>query len=173
MNDLGLRIRRNAWPIGIALVILSYFTLDGALVYTAFRDKATAPEENYYDKAIHFDQLKASTFRSNEAGWTAQVVVAQAPLAAMPRRVDVIVHDGSGKPVVGRKGKAMREIVHPAPTRRPIDARRYGDQWVAIWRREVVDADANLERLLERLKSRGLAGKAGLLHVPPPGVRIA
>ena len=78
-----------------------------------------------------------------------------------------------GKRVVGRKGKAVKEIVHPAPTRRPIDARRYGDQWVAIWRREVVDADADLELLLERLKSRGLSGKAGLLRVTPPGVRRA
>jgi hypothetical protein len=76
------------------------------------------------------------------------------------------------KRLPSRKAKAVKEIVHPPPTRRPIDGLRYGNQWVAIWRREVIDADADLERLLARLKVRGLDEKAGLLHVPPPGVRI-
>lgn len=71
-----------------------------------------------------------------------------------------------------RKGKTVKEIVHPPPTKRPIDTRRYGNQWVAIWRREIVDADPVYERLIERLKARGLDEKAGLLHVPPPGARI-
>jgi hypothetical protein len=69
----------------------------------------------------------------------------------------------------GRKGRTVKEIVHPPSTKRPIDGLRYGNQWIAIWQREVVDSDTDLDRLIGRLKSRGLDEKAGLLHVPPPG----
>ena len=51
MKKLIHRIRENSWPIGIALVIAAFVTLDGALIFTAFSDKTIAPEENYYDKA--------------------------------------------------------------------------------------------------------------------------
>jgi nitrogen fixation protein FixH len=143
MKQLGLAIRRNAWPIGIALVILAFFTIDGALVFTAFRDKATAPEENYYDKAIHFDQLRASSIRSSEAGWKAQVLVAEAPLVGMPRRVDVTVHDRSGKPVVGLLGSLTAV--------RPADARLSSTGALVE-----VPGEQGTYRLLLKLPARGL-----------------
>jgi len=115
MKPVALRIRENAWPIGIALVVAAFFTIDGALIFTAFRDKATAAEDNYYDKAVQYDRLKASTIRSSEAGWTAELSVAESPLPGMPRRVDVVVHDRNGLPVSGLRGTLT--AVRPADVR--------------------------------------------------------
>jgi hypothetical protein len=109
------RIRRNAWPIGIVLVILAFVTLDAALIATAFRDSATAPEEQYYEKALQYDRLHASSLRSTEAGWSAGVSVAPVPLPAMPRRVDVVVRDKQGQPVTGLLGTLT--AVRPADAR--------------------------------------------------------
>lgn len=75
------------------------------------------------------------------------------------------------KRVGGRKGSAVKEIFHPPITRRPIDGARYANQWVAIWRREIIDADADLDALYKRLEAKGLEEKAGVLHVSRPGVR--
>lgn len=115
MKQLALRIRNHAWPIGIGMVVLSFVTLDGALIFTAFRDKATAPEDNYYEKAVQYDRLKTSTIRMNEAGWTAEVAVADVPLQGMPRRVDLIVRDRIGGPVSGLQGTLT--AVRPADAR--------------------------------------------------------
>ncbi len=63
----------------------------------------------------------------------------------------------------------MKAVVHPPITKRPIDTRRYGGQWVAIWQREIIDADKDLDALCDRLAAIGLEQKAVLMPVPPPG----
>jgi hypothetical protein len=65
----------------------------------------------------------------------------------------------------------VKEIVHPAPTRRPIDGIRYANKWVAIYRREIVDSDLDLEKLIARLRAKGIHEEAPVLHVPRLGVR--
>ena len=71
-----------------------------------------------------------------------------------------------------RQGDPVKEYFRPAPTKEPIDVDLYGGKWVAIWRREIVDSDADMDRLLRRLKRRGLHEKAGLLRVPRSGLFI-
>ena len=66
----------------------------------------------------------------------------------------------------------MKEYFRPAPTKEPIDVDLYGGKWVAIMRREIVESDPDMERLLRRLKRRGLAEKASLLRVPRSGLFI-
>src|SRR5882672_3381579 len=77
-----------------------------------------------------------------------------------------------GKRPSARQGIAVKEYFRPSPTKDPIDVDRYGGKWVAIWRREIIDADADLERLMGRLKRRGLEEKAGLFRVPRSGLII-
>lgn len=71
-----------------------------------------------------------------------------------------------------RQGDRVKEYFRPAPTKEPIDVDIYGGKWVAIWRREIVDSDADMERLIRRLRERGLHEKAGLLRVPRSGLFI-
>jgi hypothetical protein len=63
----------------------------------------------------------------------------------------------------------VREIYHPPPTKEPIDTRRYGGEWVAILRREIIDHDKDFDALCDRLDRAGLGEKAGLMQVPMPG----
>jgi hypothetical protein len=75
------------------------------------------------------------------------------------------------KRVRPRKGSRVKEIVHPPPTRRPIDGVRYANQWVAIYRREIVDSGLVLEKLIARLRAKGIQEESPVLHVPRLGVR--
>lgn len=143
MKDLAIRVRQNAWPIGIVMVILAFFTIDGALVFTAFRDKATVAEDNYYEKGVHFDQLRASTVRSSEAGWKAELAIADAPLAGMPRRVDVVIRSRFGTPVPGLQGTLTAV--------RPADARLTTSGTLLE-----VPGEPGTYRLLLKLPARGL-----------------
>lgn len=143
MNRLVLRIRENAWPIGIALVVLAFVTLDGALIFTAFRDKSWAPEDNYYERAVQYDRLKASTLRTSEAGWTAEVSVAEVPLPGMPRRVDLVVRDRMGGPVSGLQGTLTAV--------RPADARLSNSGSLVA-----VPGEEGRYRLLLKVPARGL-----------------
>lgn len=109
------RMQRNAWPIGIAVVVMAFVAIDGALVLTAFRDTAVAAEEGYYDKALAYDRSRVAVLRSSEAGWKAAVAVADTPLPGMPRRVDVVIHDRLDQPVTGLVGTLT--AVRPADAR--------------------------------------------------------
>lgn len=71
-----------------------------------------------------------------------------------------------------RKAPAVKEIIHPPATREPMDLQRYGGQWVAIWRREIVDSDKDFDRLWKRLRRKGLHEKAQFLRLPRPGVYL-
>ncbi len=63
----------------------------------------------------------------------------------------------------------MKEIVHPSPTRKPVNLQKYGGQWVAILRREIIDSDKDIDRLCDRLALKGIEQQAILMKVPRPG----
>jgi nitrogen fixation protein FixH len=106
---------RNAWPAGIVGITCSFFIADGILVATALRDKATGPEDNYYEKALRFDEQKMRSARSDRDGLAALVSVASVPLATMPRMVDLKIQDRTGRPVQGLTGTLT--AIRPADIR--------------------------------------------------------
>ena len=136
-------LQRNSWPIGILLVTLAFFTIDGALIITAFRDEASAPEAQYYEKALQYDKLRQSSLRSSEAGWKADITVASVPLPGMPRRVDLVLRDQQGQPVSGLHG-TLTAI-------RPADARLSNSAQLLE-----VPGQQGTYRLLLKVPARGL-----------------
>jgi len=64
----------------------------------------------------------------------------------------------------------MKEIVHPFPVEDPIHLEKYGGKWIAVLNRRIIDCDANLERLCNRLEKQGIEEKALLIPVPRPGL---
>lgn len=109
-------VSRYRWPLGIIGIILTFFLVDGVLVFTALRDyDAIAPEEGYYERAINHDELQQRIRRAQQAGLEAKITVAEAPIPSMPRRVDVLVQDGKGAPVNGLEGKLI--AIRPSDTR--------------------------------------------------------
>ncbi len=66
----------------------------------------------------------------------------------------------------------MRETTRPTLVREPIRVDVYGGKWIAIWRRRIIDADADFDQLIDRLEKRGLDEKAALMRVPRSGMFI-
>ena len=64
----------------------------------------------------------------------------------------------------------MSDTVLPSPIPPSVTYEKYGNQWVAILRRRVVDHDQQLQRLVARLAERGISEQAVLYRVPRPGV---
>lgn len=65
-------MNRPAWIIGPALVgLITVSTMIGAaaLIYHAHADSSFAVEDDYYDKAVHWDASAAQKQRSAELGW--------------------------------------------------------------------------------------------------------
>jgi nitrogen fixation protein FixH len=65
-------MKRHAWIIGPALVGLitsSMLVGAAALIYHAHADPSVAVESDYYDKAVHWDDLAAQKQRSAALGW--------------------------------------------------------------------------------------------------------
>ncbi len=109
-------ISKHRWPLGIVGIILCFFIAQGALISAALSDHdAVAPPENYYELAVNHDEVMAKKRRAEQAGLKATISVAEAPLPAMPRRVDVFVKDGRGDPVVGLEGKLT--AIRPSDSR--------------------------------------------------------
>jgi len=140
---LGGWIRERAWPIGIAAIIATFFVADGMLIATAFSDEGFAPEEDYYEKALHHDEVQAALRRAQSIGLRMTLTFAEAPLQNMPRRVDVRITDQSGRPVTGLTGTLTAV--------RPADARLRNQAELVS-----VPGEDGLYRLLLRLPAPGL-----------------
>ena len=137
-------VSRYRWPIGIVGIMLCFFLADGLLIYNALRDyDAIRPEEGYYERALRHDEQQQRVERARQVGLEAKIVVAEAPIPNMPRRVDVEVNDADGKPVTGLEGKITAI--------RPSDARLKNEgTLVAVPGRE------GLYRLLLKVPVAGL-----------------
>ena len=139
----GQWVRDRAWPIGIIAVIATFFVADGLLIASAFSDQAFAPEEDYYEKALHHDEVQAALRRAQSVGLRMTLSIAEAPLESMPRRVDVRITDQSGRPMTGLTGTLTAV--------RPADARLRNQAELVS-----VPGEDGLYRLLLRLPASGL-----------------
>ncbi|MCU0694525.1 MAG: FixH family protein [Polyangiaceae bacterium] len=109
-------ISRYRWPIGLAGVIVTFVSINALFIGVAVRDyDALAPQDDYYDRAVRHDELRASVMRAEQAGLEADITVADAPVPTMPRRVDVAVRDRFGGPVTGLAGTLT--AIRPADVR--------------------------------------------------------
>jgi hypothetical protein len=97
-------VGRYRWPVGIVGIIAVFFVADGLLIATAFSARNVGPEEQYYERALQHDELRAAVQRAELRGLRVAIRVGSAPLSKMPRPVDVEVTDRAGRPVSGLNG---------------------------------------------------------------------
>jgi nitrogen fixation protein FixH len=143
MSRLLSYVRRNAWPIGIVSVIAAFLAGDAIMVTMATRDPTFGVEENYYQRAVQYDQQRSADLRTTTAGWTVRIEIADVPFPDMPRRVDVRITDSAGRPVDGVAGR-LTAI-------RPADVRlRNGGDLIAV------PDQSGLYRLLLKVPVQGL-----------------
>ena len=97
-------VGRYRWPAGIVAIIAVFFVADGLLIATAFSARNVGPEEQYYERALQHDDVRAAVQRAEFRGLRVAIRVGSAPLREMPRPVDVMVTDRAGRPVSGLDG---------------------------------------------------------------------
>ena len=95
---------RYRWPAGIVGIVVVFFVADGLLIATAFTARNVGPEEQYYERALQHDDVRAAVQRAELRGLRVAIRVGSAPLSEMPRPVDVTVTDRAGRPVSGLDG---------------------------------------------------------------------
>lgn len=132
---------RNSWPLGIVGIGVCFVVADGTLLVTALRDTTFGVEDNYYEKSLRYDETRNETARA--AGWSSDIEVADAPIADMPRRVDIRLRDSDGRPVSGLTGRVTAV--------RPSDARLRNDAAIIE-----VPGDPGLYRMLLKVPLNGL-----------------
>ncbi len=92
MSDSAEMERRGRmWPWMVVGLLLLMVVMMGVLFYSAVGDPSHVVVENYYDKAIHWDEVQAQAELDRQLGWHVELEFRAVPpeLAADP---------GTGKP---------------------------------------------------------------------------
>lgn len=93
-----------AWPLFvIALLSLSVVTVTITVV-AARSDGGAQVVEDYYQKAVTWDEKQALQAASDTLGWQVSLTVEPAPALGQPRPVTLLVIDRTGAPVDDLQG---------------------------------------------------------------------
>jgi nitrogen fixation protein FixH len=100
-TDQGQTKWRLPWAFVPAGLLLSSALGVGSMAVIAVRDPSFATEENYYQKAIHWDQVQAQAGENQRLGY--RVVAAPSlPLDAQRHvRLELALQDRLGQPIRG------------------------------------------------------------------------
>lgn len=87
------------WPYLLVLFMLGGIVPGIVLVAVAIDDPSFAVEENYYEKALAWDQQQKERRESRALGWAFEVAVQNDAMMPGFRRVGVVVRDREGAPI--------------------------------------------------------------------------
>jgi len=87
--------RAHAWPIGIALVLLTTVVANLWVMRVASDDPSFAIEPDYYAKAVQWDSTMAQDARNRQLGWSIVPAIGAFDVRD-GARLDVRVVDASG-----------------------------------------------------------------------------
>lgn len=92
------------WPLFIVALLLVSVSAGIITIIAAGSDGGPQIVEDYYDRAVRWDEEAARRAASAALGWEATVRVAAAGAQAGLRTVEVAVRDRDGAPVAGLRG---------------------------------------------------------------------
>lgn len=93
------RRRGLGWPIGIAVVLATSVGANVYMMRLAAGDPSFAVEPDYYQKAVHYDDVMAQRARNAELGWTLEPRVARDAEGGATLRVRLA--DAAGRAIDG------------------------------------------------------------------------
>lgn len=104
------------WPIGLQMIMAMVISANMVLLYLATHAGASRPLDDWYERAVNWDETQALHESSRELGWSVAWDIPTGPEygPGMPRPVDLAVSDGRGQPVSGLVGVVKAE--RPAGT---------------------------------------------------------
>ena len=101
------------WPLGVIGILMVSFTICGITIFAATTDDSYAIENDYYARAVAWDDTAAQRERNKELGWTAQAVVRESG------PIEITLLDAAGEPVTG--GLVNATVFHHAARRDALD----------------------------------------------------
>lgn len=113
-----------AWPLFIVALLGMSITATVITVVLARSDGGAQIIDDYYQKAINWDEEVARQAASDALGWETQLLVAAAPSGAPSQPVEITIHDRDGRPVEHLEGtvRALRPQRSEAVAEGPLTA---------------------------------------------------
>jgi nitrogen fixation protein FixH len=93
--------RHLLWPLLIVALLAGHVLAVLVMVYVATRDRSFAVEPDYYQKALHWDDVAAQQRENARLGWKPAIEVAGATDSLGQRAVSCRLSDRAGKPLEG------------------------------------------------------------------------
>jgi nitrogen fixation protein FixH len=93
--------RHLLWPLLIAALLAGHVLAVLVMVYVATRDRSFAVEPDYYQKALHWDDIAAQGRENARLGWKLAIEVSGSTTPLGERTVSCRLSDGAGKPLEG------------------------------------------------------------------------
>ena len=112
------------WPLFIVgLLSMSVVTVVITVV-AARSDGGPQVIDDYYQKAVNWDETAALQAASDALGWQAELVIPLNPPQTTPRLVEVTLRDREGRPVAEAQGtiRAFRPHLAEAVAEHPLTA---------------------------------------------------
>lgn len=109
------------WPVIIVVALGVHAVAWLGVAWLATSNPTYAVEEDYYAKAMAFDQTRAQRARNAELGWNLSVAATPAPVAGAEATLTVALTDRSGAPVDG--ATVVVEAFHNVRADRILEAR--------------------------------------------------
>ncbi len=94
------------WPLAIVGLLAANAAIVAVTVKFAVQGQNGSIEDDYYQKAVHWDEHVAQQARNAALGWHAQITIAPPEGAHAKARAIVRLTDKSGQPIRGAAVKA-------------------------------------------------------------------
>ena len=89
------------WPVVIVSALAIHVVASLIVVFIATSDPSYAVEENYYQKAINWDEKRAQDRDNESLGWNFEFSVTPPESAGEQARVEITLDDREGLPLNG------------------------------------------------------------------------
>jgi nitrogen fixation protein FixH len=111
--------RGSAWPVAVGVILGTCVAANLWIIRLANSDPSFAIEENYYEKALRWDEELAQRRHNAELGW--QLAPALSPISANSgAELRLTLRDAAGKPLEG--AAVTVRALHNARAGEPFDA---------------------------------------------------
>ncbi|MFZ4578357.1 MAG: FixH family protein [Myxococcota bacterium] len=92
-------MKGRAWPWFLGLLLLGPVAMNGWVLAKLSNDSTFAVEDDYYRKAVTWDDHMAQAGRNTHLGWKAAATATRAPGQGI--RLQFVLTDTAGRPVTG------------------------------------------------------------------------
>jgi nitrogen fixation protein FixH len=93
--------KKSKWPMVIGGLLTVHVLASLFFVYLATSNPSFAVEEDYYQKALAFDEKRAQEARNRALGWTLDATIERGARAGEPAALIAHLADRSGTPLAG------------------------------------------------------------------------